>query len=953
MEAGASAEKRERKPSKREMKSKSVTLPAGAMLMAHPGEGFFTKIRRCLRLRSKGKYDLGTSSGPAPEQEDGSPSSRRSRSTDSPVRESSSSAVKVGARSSPQKASRRSKADKEEVVLIRKDRRSPSGIKMGSKSYAEGTNEEVLVVTIAEQEPVAGASGVCLRSESKENKNDIVEDIDPDYETLDNIRRKVRSQGDFGHYASPDNLSTNRTRTSTRQPLQVKIRTSYDMNGRDSGLDSPFTDSPGSSKESQAHSVASSVFSNSAVLSDNSEQSRESTRTPSVVPVNGVPALTADSDPMVTSTSSLNSSALDEDDLYSNAKVLIRKKSQKQSLSQTSLTTAEQRTSGLFVDQSKSQRNSLTPADLLAMMEAESSDSPVPPPLPARNYSEEDLAARQDMTDSQCGAYSSNAESKSNNFSASGEQNSRVSSETLCNNGGARPKTTRMKAFVEEGPVLTMRLEQASPLENDYAVPDADPSRPDLQDPQTTLTPTDNIYEDIPARVEAKESEPMEPVENIEEKKEDNLMFIDEDPSPEVDNPSEKSENNELPEDVMIVSASDSMCGNETDDSHGNSDSTGAEGAHLSAQTTPLSEAPLVGLSGSETLKKTEHLQDEEASGSQNQNEDCITPKPESCSKNDSKDGASTPSSSSSSPHHLSVSSPSDISSLTASSSDTLNNVLDNETDPDDLEGKDQSPPIGPPIHVSLRQLRQRLEKKPKEDDTPPPLPLHRPHRRIGNPNATPRNVKSMEIPSGLFVERDGVRSPTSRSNRRHSSSIAASKAHRDFLESMRQLKDCGWYWGPLSYEESESKLIDKRDGSFLVRDSSNENYILSLSFKSMGQVHHTRIEHHKGLFSFWSQPDSHGKAQICQFIEQTVQNSKNGRFLYFLRPSGPGSPPLPIQLLYPVSRFCRVPSLQHMCRFLVLRRVRRDHVDLLPLPQKFKAYLLEKQYYVETLEET
>lgn len=106
------------------------------------------------------------------------------------------------------------------------------------------------------------------------------------------------------------------------------------------------------------------------------------------------------------------------------------------------------------------------------------------------------------------------------------------------------------------------------------------------------------------------------------------------------------------------------------------------------------------------------------------------------------------------------------------------------------------------------------------------------------------------------------------------------------------------------------------------------------------------------GLFSFWSQPDSHGKAKICQFIEQTVENSKNGRFLYFLRPAGPGSPPLPIQLLYPVSRFCRVPSLQHMCRFLVLRWVRRDHIDHLPLPQKVKAYLLEKQYYVESLEE-
>ena len=58
------------------------------------------------------------------------------------------------------------------------------------------------------------------------------------------------------------------------------------------------------------------------------------------------------------------------------------------------------------------------------------------------------------------------------------------------------------------------------------------------------------------------------------------------------------------------------------------------------------------------------------------------------------------------------------------------------------------------------------------------------------------------------------------------------------------------------------------------------------------------------GHFSFWSQPESHGKSTIKEFIEQCVENSRNGRFLYFIRPSGPGSPPMPIHLLHPVSRY-------------------------------------------------
>lgn len=56
-----------------------------------------------------------------------------------------------------------------------------------------------------------------------------------------------------------------------------------------------------------------------------------------------------------------------------------------------------------------------------------------------------------------------------------------------------------------------------------------------------------------------------------------------------------------------------------------------------------------------------------------------------------------------------------------------------------------------------------------------------------------------------------------------------------------------GWYWGPLSSEAAEKVLSNEPDGSFIVRDSSDDHYIFSLSFKLNNCVRHVRIEQDQG----------------------------------------------------------------------------------------------------------
>ncbi|GAA47989.1 suppressor of cytokine signaling 7 [Clonorchis sinensis] len=183
------------------------------------------------------------------------------------------------------------------------------------------------------------------------------------------------------------------------------------------------------------------------------------------------------------------------------------------------------------------------------------------------------------------------------------------------------------------------------------------------------------------------------------------------------------------------------------------------------------------------------------------------------------------------------------------------------------------------------------------------------------------------------------------------SAAVDVQAGRLSFQRSMLELRKVGWYWGPLSFREAQVLLAKRPDGTFLVRDSGHDTYILSLSFRVRGETYHTRIGHSQGRFSFWSQPQSHSASTMVEFIEKAVDHSISGQFHYFLQNIAQGQPPVEVPLLYPLSRFQVVPSLRHLARFTILSFVRRDHIDKLPLPSRVLTYLKEKQYYVESLE--
>ena len=156
----------------------------------------------------------------------------------------------------------------------------------------------------------------------------------------------------------------------------------------------------------------------------------------------------------------------------------------------------------------------------------------------------------------------------------------------------------------------------------------------------------------------------------------------------------------------------------------------------------------------------------------------------------------------------------------------------------------------------------------------------------------------------------------------------------------MRKLKKMGWYWGSISPEYASRLLENEQDGSFLIRDSSSDCYIFSMTFKLEGEIHHARIEHSKGHFTF-GRSRKFFCTTIVDFIEQAIECSHNENLLFFLHRDPALEGPVRFRMK-PLSRMKGLSSLKHMCRFAILPYVRKDKINELSIPDCLRSYLNE-----------
>ena len=335
---------------RRNIPSRSMTLPANSRLSpvvggAAASGGFFTRLKRCLKIGSKGRYNFTSAHAKNPRVTNPLLASVQN------IEQSPSQTLRQLRRNIP---------DKEEVVLLHKGPRIVDNNRGDNSRILESVSEDTIVQFVgASQNTACQSSRLDDVVDVEQNRiddlvSDDLDEMDPGYETLDEVRKKVQMQLQAGRQDS----ETSDLKVIPEEKVEIRKHLAEPIPGnengerfpRDSGLATPLTDSPDSYRESNAESVNSSVFSESTGIADESgievdmldldninvfdHLSRNSA-------YNILPCL-AENHQRHNSDSFLTQPCFEiEEELYANPKVISRKQSQKQKGSETEISADE------------------------------------------------------------------------------------------------------------------------------------------------------------------------------------------------------------------------------------------------------------------------------------------------------------------------------------------------------------------------------------------------------------------------------------------------------------------------------------------------------------------------------------------------------------------------------------------------------------------------------------
>ncbi|XP_061389614.1 pneumococcal serine-rich repeat protein [Musca vetustissima] len=147
----------------------------------------------------------------------------------------------------------------------------------------------------------------------------------------------------------------------------------------------------------------------------------------------------------------------------------------------------------------------------------------------------------------------------------------------------------------------------------------------------------------------------------------------------------------------------------------------------------------------------------------------------------------------------------------------------------------------------------------------------------------------------------------------------------------LERITNSSFYWGKMDRYEAERLLEGKEEGTFLLRDSAQEEFLFSVTFRKYGRSLHARIEQSGHRFSF----DCHDPGVFtASTVTGLLEHYKDPACVMFFEP----------MLTIPLHRK-NCFSLQQLCRATIVSNTTYDGINELELPVRLKSYLKEYHY--------
>lgn len=171
---------------------------------------------------------------------------------------------------------------------------------------------------------------------------------------------------------------------------------------------------------------------------------------------------------------------------------------------------------------------------------------------------------------------------------------------------------------------------------------------------------------------------------------------------------------------------------------------------------------------------------------------------------------------------------------------------------------------------------------------------------------------------------------------------FTSSTQYHMVLTTLHKLQESGFYWGAITGKEANAMLAQDAAGTFLIRDSSDNRHLFTLSVKTALGTKNLRILCDTNSFYLQTDPKNVQSVPhfdcvlklIHYFMSQSKGNARGGGCYIYS-----GGDKVPLELVKPLS--LNLSTLQHLCRKTV-----NGHLDISSrrdqLPHPLKEFLQE-----------